>query len=258
MACEKCDRLTAIAAYIVRLTLDQLYGPFGVLARRPTFGVDSRNRGQAWCSTLNGQPTGELTLRTLAMPADANAAGDIFGGWVMAQMDLACGIRAAERAKGRVVTAAVKEMSFAKPMKIGDTLCIYTHVNRVGRTSMTLKVEAWAQRYLSDLMEKVTDADFVMVALDKDGKPKPVPRREVTGYLAQTRAAVALVVSAVAGSHVSDLGQLRVEARPRLVHPRDVVARPFAERIDRHQQVHGRDRSVHSRRAAGWSGKPCA
>jgi len=109
------------------------------------------------------------------MPADANAAGDIFGGWVMAQMDLACGIRAAERAKGRVVTAAVKEMSFAKAMKIGDTLCIYTHITRVGRTSMTLKVEAWAQRYLSDLMEKVTDADFVMVALDKDGRPKAVP-----------------------------------------------------------------------------------
>ena len=123
----------------------------------------------------DGKPVGELTLRTLAMPADANAAGDIFGGWVMAQMDLACGMRAAERARGRVVTAAVKEMSFAKPMKIGDTLCIYTHIIRVGRTSMTLEVEAWAQRYLSDLMEKVTDADFVMVALDQQGKPTPVP-----------------------------------------------------------------------------------
>ncbi|HEV7251780.1 MAG TPA: acyl-CoA thioesterase [Mesorhizobium sp.] len=123
----------------------------------------------------NERPSGELTLRTLAMPADANAAGDIFGGWVMAQMDLACGIRAAERARGRVVTAAVKEMSFAKPMKIGDTLCIYTRVERVGRTSMTLAVEAWAQRYLSDLMEKVTDAEFVMVALDREGRPTPVP-----------------------------------------------------------------------------------
>src|SRR5690606_29984504 len=80
-----------------------------------------------------------------------------------------------ERARGRVVTAAVKEMSFAKPMKVGDTLCVYTHVDRVGRTSMVLKVEAWAQRYLSDLMEKVTHADFVMVALDKNGKPTPVP-----------------------------------------------------------------------------------
>lgn len=122
------------------------------------------------------KPTGELTLRTLAMPSDANAAGDIFGGWVMAQMDLACGIRAAERARGRVVTAAVKEMSFAKAIKIGDTLSVYTHVTRVGRTSMTLKVEAWAQRYLTELMEKVTDADFVMVALDKEGKPKAVPQ----------------------------------------------------------------------------------
>jgi acyl-CoA thioesterase YciA len=123
----------------------------------------------------DGRPAGDLTLRTLAMPSDANAAGDIFGGWVMAQMDLACGIRAAERARGRVVTAAVKEMSFAKPMKVGDTLCVYTNVTRVGRTSMTLKVEAWAQRYLQELMEKVTDADFVMVALDGEGRPTPIP-----------------------------------------------------------------------------------
>lgn len=126
----------------------------------------------------SARPVGELTLRTLAMPADANAAGDIFGGWVMAQMDLACGIRAAERAKGRVVTAAVKEMSFAKPMKIGDTLCIYIDIARVGRTSMTLSVEAWAQRYLSDVMERVTHADFVMVALDGEGKPTPIPAEE--------------------------------------------------------------------------------
>ena len=121
------------------------------------------------------KPKGELTLRTLAMPGDANPAGDIFGGWVMAQMDLSCGIRAAERARGRVVTAAVKEMAFALPVKIGDTLCIYTDVVRVGRTSITLKVEAWAQRYLSDRMDKVTDALFVMVALDETGRPKPVP-----------------------------------------------------------------------------------
>jgi len=124
------------------------------------------------------RPAGELTLRTLAMPADANAAGDIFGGWVMAQMDLACGIRAAERAKGRVVTAAVKEMSFAKPVRIGDTLSVYTQVTRVGRTSMTLKVEAWAQRYLTHQMDKVTDAEFIMVALDHEGRPKPVPQEE--------------------------------------------------------------------------------
>ena len=125
--------------------------------------------------TEQALPAGELTLRTLAMPGDANAAGDIFGGWVMSQMDLACGIRAAERAHGRVVTAAVKEMAFAMPVKIGDTLCIYTDITRVGRTSITLKVEAWAQRYLTPRMEQVTDALFVMVALDAQGNPTPVP-----------------------------------------------------------------------------------
>ena len=120
-------------------------------------------------------PTGELTLRTLAMPGDANAAGDIFGGWVMVQMDLACGIRAAERAHGRVVTAAVKEMVFKKPVKIGDTLGIYIDIVKVGRTSMTLQVDAWVQRYLTEVTEKVTDARIVMVALDENGKPKQIP-----------------------------------------------------------------------------------
>jgi acyl-CoA thioesterase YciA len=118
---------------------------------------------------------GELTLRTLAMPGDANAAGDIFGGWVMAQMDLASGIRAAERARGRVVTVAVNEMVFKLPVKIGDTLCVYTDVIKVGRTSITLNVEAWAQRYLRHEMDKVTAAVFTMVALDLEGKPTLVP-----------------------------------------------------------------------------------
>jgi acyl-CoA thioesterase YciA len=125
--------------------------------------------------TPSPEIAGELTLRTLAMPADANAAGDIFGGWVMAQMDLACGIRAAERARGRVVTIAVNEMVFELPVKIGDTLCIYTEIVKVGRTSITLNVEAWAQRYLKHQMDKVTAAVFTMVALDFDGKPTAVP-----------------------------------------------------------------------------------
>ena len=121
------------------------------------------------------KPAGELTLRTLAMPSDANPAGDIFGGWVMAQMDLASGIRAAERAAGRVVTAAVKEMAFKLPVKIGDTLNVYTEITRVGTTSITLNVEAWAQRSRYRLLEKVTAATFVMVSLDETGKPRPVP-----------------------------------------------------------------------------------
>lgn len=121
------------------------------------------------------KPAGELTLRTLAMPADANAAGDIFGGWVMSQMDLACGIRAAERARGRVVTAAVKEMAFELPVKIGDTLNVYTEITKVGRSSITLHVEAFAHRARHRVIEKVTAATFIMVALDEDGRPMPVP-----------------------------------------------------------------------------------
>lgn len=120
------------------------------------------------------KPRGELTLRTLAMPADANPAGDIFGGWVMAQMDLASGIRAAERARGRVVTAAVKEMAFELPVKIGDTLSVFTDIERVGRTSITLNVEAWAHRARYNTLEKVTGGTFIMVALDEDGAPKVV------------------------------------------------------------------------------------
>ena len=132
---------------------------------------------------VDGKPLGDLTLRTLAMPSDANAAGDIFGGWVMAQMDLACGIRAAERAKRQGGDGGSQRNGFAKPMKIGDTLCIYTHMERVGRTSITLKVEAWAQRYLTDLMEKVTNADFVMVALDWTASQSRCLRRRRTGIL---------------------------------------------------------------------------
>lgn len=124
------------------------------------------------------RPTGELTLRTLAMPTDANPAGDIFGGWVMSQMDLASGIRAAERARGRVVTAAVKEMAFQLPVKIGDTLNVYTEVVRVGRSSITLQVEAWAQRARHRMLEKVTAGTFIMVALDENGHPTAVPPEE--------------------------------------------------------------------------------
>lgn len=125
--------------------------------------------------TENASPLGQLTLRTLAMPADANAAGDIFGGWVMSQMDLAAGIRAAERAHGRVVTRAVREMAFELPVKIGDTINVYTEIVSVGRTSITLLVEAWARRYLTGHLDKVTAATFVMVALDRDGHPTAVP-----------------------------------------------------------------------------------
>jgi acyl-CoA thioesterase YciA len=109
------------------------------------------------------------------MPADANAAGDVFGGWVVAQMDLAAGIRSSEEAQGRVVTAAINSLAFKKPVKIGDVLEVYTEVTKRGHTSITLSVEAWAQRYLTDTKVKVTEASFVMVAVDKDGIPRALP-----------------------------------------------------------------------------------
>jgi acyl-CoA thioesterase YciA len=92
------------------------------------------------------QPRGELSLRTVAMPADTNPSGDIFGGWIMSLMDLAAGVAAEARAKGRVVTAAVSNLSFIRPVKVGDVVCVYTEINRVGRTSIALGVETWALR----------------------------------------------------------------------------------------------------------------
>ncbi|KQT86024.1 acyl-CoA thioesterase [Aurantimonas sp. Leaf443] len=121
------------------------------------------------------KPQGELTVRIPAMPADANANGDIFGGWVMAQMDLAAGIRAGERAHGRVATVAVNALTFKKPVKIGDTLCVYTTIEKVGRSSITLAIEAHVRRRITGERVKVTEASFVMVAIDEDGNAIPVP-----------------------------------------------------------------------------------
>ncbi|MGD0640882.1 MAG: acyl-CoA thioesterase [Roseiarcus sp.] len=121
------------------------------------------------------QPQGELTVRLIAMPSDTNANGDIFGGWVLSQMDQAGGIAAVERAKGRVVTIAVEAMTFIRPVKVGDVLCVYTSVDRVGRTSMKIHIEAWARRFTSHVREKVTDAYFTFVAVDENGRPRPVP-----------------------------------------------------------------------------------
>ncbi|RAN36185.1 acyl-CoA thioesterase [Hyphomonas pacifica] len=122
----------------------------------------------------NTPPGMELTLRTLAMPADANASGDIFGGWVMSQMDLAAAVRANERCNGRTVTVAANEIIFKQPVHVGDTLCVYTEVEKVGRTSIVIRLETWARRALSSQRDKVTEARFTMVAVDSDGRPRPV------------------------------------------------------------------------------------
>ena len=120
-------------------------------------------------------PQGDLMVRTVAMPADTNANGDIFGGWVMSQMDIAGGIAGVDRARCRVVTVAVDGMTFIRPVKVGDVLCVYTRVERVGRTSMRIGVEAWARRFRTRSRDKVTAATFTFVAIDDDGKPRPVP-----------------------------------------------------------------------------------
>ncbi|GBU18105.1 putative acyl-CoA thioester hydrolase [Methylobacterium jeotgali] len=120
-------------------------------------------------------PRGDLTVRTIAMPADTNANGDIFGGWVLSQMDQAGGIAGVDRAKGRVVTVALDAMTFIRPVKVGDVLCVYTRVGAVGRTSMKIEVEAWARRFCTQVREKVTEATFTFVAIDDDGRPRPIP-----------------------------------------------------------------------------------
>ena len=120
------------------------------------------------------EPFGNLVIRTLAMPADTNPAGDIFGGWVLSQMDIAGGVAAAEKARGRVVTVAVDSMTFFAPVKVGDVLCVYCNVERVGRTSITVAVEAWARRERFQDRVQVTKGNFVYVSLGTDGKPRPI------------------------------------------------------------------------------------
>ncbi|MDU8927480.1 acyl-CoA thioesterase [Alisedimentitalea sp. MJ-SS2] len=119
-------------------------------------------------------PNGTLTLRTVAMPADVNVNGDIFGGWVLSQMDIAGGIHAIEEASGRVTTVSVNEMTFVRPVKVGDVLCVYTSVERLGNTSIAIGLEAWALRQITGEREKVTEGVFTYVAIDADGRPRPV------------------------------------------------------------------------------------
>lgn len=121
------------------------------------------------------EPRGELTIRTMAMPADANASGDIFGGWVLSQMDLAAGIAAGQRAQGRVATIAIDAMKFIKPVYVGDVLCVHSRLARCGRSSMTIELEAWALRNRIGERVRVTEGVFTFVAIDAEGKTRPLP-----------------------------------------------------------------------------------
>jgi acyl-CoA thioesterase YciA len=118
------------------------------------------------------EPKGELASRTLAMPADSNPKGDIFGGWIMSLMDSAGKMSATPHAGGRVVTVAVSNITFLHPVHVGDTVCCYTDVKRLGRTSITLDVEVWVLRQGQGARIKVTDAEFTFVAVHEDGSPR--------------------------------------------------------------------------------------
>lgn len=119
------------------------------------------------------------TLRVIPMPADANQHGDIFGGWIMAQVDLAGGVVASERSRGRVATVAVNSFLFKHPVFIGDVLSFYADIVRVGKTSMTINVEVYAQRNPADVeVVKVTEATLTFVATGSDGRPRDVPPME--------------------------------------------------------------------------------
>ncbi len=128
-------------------------------------------------------PQGNLVLRTAAMPRDTNANGDIFGGWIMAQMDIAGGILAKEVAGSAVVTIAVDGMKFIKPVKVGDVVCCYGEILRIGNTSVTLHLEVWVKPILRGSEDgcprfKVTEANFTFVAIGKDGKKRKIEKRE--------------------------------------------------------------------------------
>ena len=132
--------------------------------------------------TETGEPLGDLVLRTLAMPADTNPHGDIFGGWIMSQMDIAGGILAKEVSESRVVTVAVESIKFLKPVNVGDVVCCYGKVLSIGTTSITINLEIWVKPIQGQAKDqqkryKVTQAAFTYVAVDEQGNKHPVLRR---------------------------------------------------------------------------------
>ena len=127
------------------------------------------------CESSNEPPQGEPALRAIAMPADANPYGDIFGGWLLSQMDLAGGAAARRRAKGRTATVAITAMTFHRPVFVGDEVTCYAQIVKVGRTSVTVKVESWVRRGIGEEQIAVTEGIFTYVAIGEDGRTRPVP-----------------------------------------------------------------------------------
>lgn len=119
-------------------------------------------------------PRGEITIQTLAMPADTNPNGDIFGGWLVSQMDLAAGVLAKKTSRGRAATVAINSMSFLNPVHVGDVISCYAELVQLGNTSMTVNVEVWKETLATGEKMCVTEGTFVFVAIDAQGKPRPV------------------------------------------------------------------------------------
>lgn len=119
-------------------------------------------------------PKGELTIQTLAMPGDTNPNGDIFGGWIVSQMDLAAGVLAKKTAQGRAATVAIHTMSFLLPVRVGDVVSCYVELVKKGNTSMTIEVEVWQETFSTGEKHLVTQGTFVFVAIDDHGRPRPV------------------------------------------------------------------------------------
>jgi acyl-CoA thioesterase YciA len=127
--------------------------------------------------TDQSKPRGKLALQTVAMPADTNANGDIFGGWVVSNMDMACGIAARRRAKSRAVTRAIDKLEFIRPVLVGDTVCCYAELLKTGRTSMQFRIEVWTIALEHDEVPmKAAEGLFTFVAIDDESKPRAVDR----------------------------------------------------------------------------------
>ena len=122
----------------------------------------------------DNSPQGDLCIRTLAMPADTNANGDIFGGWLLSQMDVGGGVFASKVARSRTVTVAIEAMNFRKAVYVGDLVSVYATLVRFGRTSLTVRLEAWALRRKEQYPFLVTDGNFTYVSIDDNGRPQPV------------------------------------------------------------------------------------
>jgi acyl-CoA thioesterase YciA len=142
---------------------------------RAEAGGAASARAEAESAAPEAPPAEAPMIRTIAMPADTNPAGDIFGGWLMAQMDLAAGNAAARRARGRCATVAVEAITFLSPVRVGDEVSLYARILSTGRTSLRVRVEAWRREREGDHTNRVTEAVFTFVALDSIGRPRPVP-----------------------------------------------------------------------------------